>query len=506
MNLKQKTFKGIAWSALERILSQGLQFAITVILIRLLSPEDFGLIAMLMVFIGFATIFSDFGLGSALVQKHDISPKHINGVFWINLLLGLLTTTAFFFSAPLLARFYNTPKLEILSRALSFVFLLSTPGIVPRSLLTKKLAFDRLAKLEIGAICVSGIAAIFIALGGWGVWALVIQSLIRESVRSLASIMAVEWHPQLSTSISAVRELLKYSTNLSGFQVINYWARNSDNLLIGKYLSVTSLGIYTRAYSVLLLPLNQIVGILTQVMFPALSAIQHDKARVREVYLRAMQVISFVVYPIMMGLLVVAHSFVTILFGARWIEVAPLIQIFCLVSITQVLCNPVGWIYMSQGRTDWMFRWGLFGSTSLIGAIAIGVYGGSIQTVALAYLIATTLITYPCIAIPGKLIKMRFIDVARTVAPSFLCASTMALIVWCLGAILPQTWPVFIQLAMQVVLGVFLYLVLVAGFRLKAYIEICRIAAEQLGINIEALFPSLASFSGRYKNLIQKIF
>lgn len=505
MNLKQKTLKGVAWSALERVLGQGLQFTITVLLVRLLTPEDFGLIAMLMVFIGFATIFSDFGLGSALVQHQRVSPEQINSVFWINLLLGLLTTSVFFFSSPFLASFYDAPRLEPLSRVLSFLFVLSTPGIVPRALLTKALAFDRLAKIEISAISFAGITAVLLALTGWGVWALVVQSLIREIIRSLLGTILVDWRPRVSLSISAARDFLRYSTNLSGFQIINYFARNSDNLLIGKYLSVTSLGFYTRAYSILLLPVGQIIGVLTQVMFPTLSSIQHDKVRVRDVYLRAMRVISFVVYPIMLGLLVTAHPFVMTLFGARWITVTPLIQIFSLVSLTQSLCNPTGWIYMSQGRTDWMFRWGIFASTTLVGAIAAGVYIGSIQHVAWAYLIANLFLTYPCIAIPGKLIQMKFMDVIRVAAPSFICASIMAVLVWAIGAALPDKWHTSIHLVLQTVSGFIIYLTLARCFHLHAYTELCRISAEHFSIRIDDRLSSLASLGvRRYRRITQK--
>lgn len=503
MSLKHKTLHGVAWSALERVLGQSLQFAITVILIRLLTPEDFGLMAMLMVFIGFAAIVSEFGFGAALVQKQDISPQQISGVFWINLIFGVLAATLFFLAAPALAGFYGILHLEVLSRVLAFVFVLSAPGIVPRALLTKVLAFKELAKIEISAIAISGVCAILLALSEWGVWALVVQALLREGIRTAAGFLFVDWRPR-TFSIAAVKELAKYSTNLSGFQFINYWARNSDNLLIGKFLSVASLGIYTRAYSILLLPMTQIIGVFTQVMFPTLSTIQDDKPRVRSIYLRAMQIISFVVYPTMLGLLVVARPFALTLFGIRWIEVIPLIQIFCVLSLIQALCNPVGWIYMSQGRTDWMFRWGMFGSASLIIAIIIGVSLGSIQSVAWSYLTANVLLMYPCIAIPGKLIQMTFTDVARAVAPSLVCASIMAILVWCVGTILPEEWPASVHLLVQMLSGTALYLMLAARFRIRAYVEILHLIPEYIGISATGLVPTVRSLGEPYRRTTQR--
>jgi len=364
--------------------------------------------------------------------------------------------------------------------------------------------FQRLAKAEIIAVTIAGISAVCVALVGWGVWALVVQNLIREMTRSLATLLLANWRPEARFSLAAIKDFIKYGSHLSGFQFINYWARNSDNLLIGKYLSVSSLGIYTRAYSILLIPLTQLIGALTQVMFPALSSIQNDIHKVRDVYLRAMGIISFLIYPAMLGLLVAAKPFTLTLLGAHWLDSAYIIQIFCIVSLSQAICNPTGWIYMSQGRTDWMFRWGLFGSTSLIVAIVIGVYFGSIESVAIAYLVATLLITYPCIAIPGKLIQMTFMDVIRAIAPSFICASIMAFLVWCIGATLPETWSASIHLTVQVFSGTIIYLVLAGGFRLKACRELCQITAEQFGVKVEAIIPALGSLGNRYRSLIRK--
>lgn len=479
MNLKQKTIAGVTWSSIAHLASQAFLFGILIVLTRLLTPEDFGLVAMIVVFIGFASILNEFGFGAALIQKQDIAREHTDSIFWLNLLVGLAFSAIFYVVAPLLASFYATPELETLSRVLGLVFVLTAFGIVPRALLKKTMAFDRLAKIEITSVLVSGGVAIGAALNGWGVWTLVIQSLLKEGMGAGLAWMHTTWRPRWRFSLRAVRDLFGYSIHLSGFNTINYWARNIDNLLVGKFFSSYSLGIYTRAYLLMLLPIKQIIGLVSQVMFSALSAIQHDRERVKRIYLRVVQVIALLVFPLMTGLLVLAEPFVLTLFGEPWADVAPLIQILCFVGMMQSLMNPTGWIYTSQGRTDWMFRWGLFGAGTQITAIVIGVALGSIQTVATAYLIANVLLFYPCLFIPGKLIDLRFGEVIRAVAGSFVCACVMAVAVWGLGALLPDDLPPWTYLAVQIPSGMFIYWTLLHTSKLKAYQDAWTLLSEQ---------------------------
>src|SRR5690606_5311141 len=256
--------------------------------------------------------------------------------------------------------------------------------------------------------------------------------------------------PGLQFSVSAVRELLGYSSSLVGFGFVNYWARNADNLLIGKYLGSAALGVYSRAYSLMLLPISEVISVLGSVMFPALSSIQQDRARVKRIYLRAMPMIALIAFPMMLGLVAVAEPFVLTLFGERWIGVAPLLRTLCFVGVIQSMCSPTGWIYTSQGRTDRMFWWGIGGSGTLIVGIVVGVLQGTVQAVALCYFLANVVICYPCIAIAGRLIDLRFAEVARSVSGPLLCAMAMAVLVWGAGRLLPASWSPAMTLAILV--------------------------------------------------------
>src|SRR5690554_6467435 len=472
MSLKERTVAGIAWNTVARVIQQAIQFTLSVILARLLVPEDYGLVGMVAVFIGFATLFAEFGFSSAVVYRPDLRPIYLTSIFWVNLAAGVLLATVVWVGAPFVAAFYGTPMLVGITRAIGLNFLPSAFGIVPAALLRRRMAFDRVATVNVLAALVAGIVAVGLAYAGLGAWALVIQGLVSAASTSGLALAFSRWRPTLQFSVSAVRELLGYSGNLVGFGLVNYWARNADNLLIGKFLGSAALGVYSRAYSLMLLPISEVISVLGSVMFPALSSIQQDKARVKSIYLRAMPVIGLIAFPMMLGLHVVAEPFVLTLFGERWIAVAPLLRILCIVGVIQSMCSPTGWIYTSQGRTDWMFRWGIGGSGTSILGIVVGVLQGTAQVVALCYLLANVLICYPCIAIPGRLIDLRFSEVARSVQGPLLCATLMAAIVWGAGTLLPESWPPVARLTSLVALGVVSYSALVLGSRLAVVAEL----------------------------------
>jgi len=478
-DLKQRTIAGIAWSTGAHAGTQVIQFAIGVLLARLLSPEEFGLIGMVLVFSGFAGLFAEFGFASAIVQRDRVSELNRSSIFWLNLLIGCALALIFAGAAPLIADFFRSPQLEPIARALSLMFIIGAVGIVPRALLQKRMVFDRLARIEIVSSLAAGLLAVGLALAGFGVWSLVSQYLAAALITTGMALALCGWSPRLIYSRAAVRELLGYSANLFGFKFVNYWSRTADNLLIGRLIGSAGLGIYTRAYSLMLLPITHVIRTISRVMFPALAAVQNDKPRVARIYLRSTRMIALVSFPMMFGLFAVAEPFVLTLFGERWAGVVPVLSILCGVGVLQAVTNPVGWIYQSQGRTDWMFRWGVGASLFTVLALVIGASYGSVEAVAWAYLIANVLLFYPCIAIPGRLIGMTFSDLVNELWPLGLCAGTMAFLVWGLGRSLPPGWPVGAVLSIQVAVGVALDVALVPLLCRSAFDEVVTLFREQ---------------------------
>jgi PST family polysaccharide transporter len=339
--------------------------------------------------------------------------------------------------------------------------------------------FRKLAIIENVAVFVSGLFSIGMALSGMGVWSLVVQSLLTAAISMVMMWRLSAWRPVFSMDWKALKDLLGYSSNLLSFNIFNYWVRNLDNMLIGRFIGSSALGVYTRAYSLMLLPIRQISGVLTRVMFPALSAIQNDVEKVKSIYLRSTRILALLTFPIMIGLLVVTNSFVLTVFGDQWAEVTPILQVLCLTGLGQSIGTTVGWIYTSQGRTDLMFRWGVFSGLVYAAAIVIGLRWGVIG-IAWAYTLSSYLIVwYPSWVIPGRLINLSFVEMMKNLAGPFYCSAAMGTIVWGLGLILPLGWPEWAYLAAQVPLGIVVYLSLIHSFKVQAYVETFELVREQ---------------------------
>jgi O-antigen/teichoic acid export membrane protein len=472
MSLRQRAIHAVAWSTVARVGNQASRFVISVLLARLLAPEHFGLIGMVTVFTGFAAVFAEFGLGAALVQRREVSDEHWSSAFWINVAVGWLVTGLFLLSAPALALFFGIPDLEPVCRALAFTFAIGGIGIVPTAMLQRKLRFRALAYVEILSAVAAGLVACWMALTGYGVWSLVVQSLLGRAGSVLIAFGMAGWYPRLRYSPAAVRDLLGFSLNLLGFNTVNYWARNADNLVIGKLIGSVGLGIYSRAYSLMLLPITQVISVIARVMFPLLASIQEDRARVKQIYLRATRLITLATFPIMAGLFAVADLFVVVLLGVQWTAVGPILRILCVVGMLQTLMNPTGWLYQSQGRTDWLFRWGLGAGAVQILGIAVGAWFGTASSVAWGYLAANALLLFPCVAIPGRLIDLRVHEVLRSISGTAACAFAMMGIVLIGGALVPNSWPLALQLLSLIATGAAAYGALLVVFRPAGYREL----------------------------------
>ena len=479
MYLKDQAVLGIEWTAGAKVAKLILQFIISVVLARLLTPKDFGLIGMIVVFTGFAALFSEMGFGTALIQRKVIEERHLSSIFWLNIVVGLILTCIFFAAAPLVSKLYSEPRLKTLTMLVSINFFLSSFKVVQFSILSRSMDFRKLAIIETITMFIAGFFAITLALFGYGVWSLAWQMIVTTIIGVILFWLSTEWKPRFQFDKNAVKELLGFSGNLLGFNVFNYWARNLDNLLVGKFISSTGLGIYSRAYGLMLMPLSQISATLGRVLFPSLSRTQDDKALTKRIYLKTVGAIALITLPMMTGLFVVADSFVLALLGPKWVSVVPVLRILCLVGIMQSLATTVGWIYSSQGRTDLMFRWGMVAGTIGIISFIIGIWIGSVVAVAYCYAIANILLLYPNFAIPGKLINMTFSEVLRSVSAKLGCALLMSTGVYLLAIILPSEWPHWSRLMILVPFGMIFYVGLLHFLKLRAYLEVRELIGEQ---------------------------
>jgi len=458
MNLTTRTIHGIRWSVTSQVVRLFIQFGITAILARLLVPDDFGLVAMVVVFANFAVIFRDIGLASAVVQRERLTEEHLSSGFWLCILVGLFLALALSLSAPIISRFYGDARLQPITIALAFTFFISSFGIVQTALLTRELNFKALAIIEILGIVISGVVAVFLAFLRFGVWSLVWRQIVASIVTVVLLWSVSKWRPKFVFSWKRLSELLGFGLNLTGFNFVNYFNRNLDNLLIGKFLGSLPLGFYNLAYRLLLFPLGNISSVIGKVMFPSLSAIQSDKARVRLAYQKGTRYIAVVTFPLMVGLVILAPQFVRVVFGPQWDRSIFLVRVLASVGIWQSVSSTVGWIYLSQGRTDVLLKWGLFSVCVYATSFTIGLRW-NVEGVAVAYAVTALLLTYPGLAIPFRFIDLHVAHFVRQFGSIFSAAVGMSGIVLALRIVLKDAAGIsdWMTLVVSVTVGVASY-------------------------------------------------
>jgi O-antigen/teichoic acid export membrane protein len=457
MTLRKAAFSSIRWSAASQFGRQVMQFATTIILARLLSPSDFGLLTMATVVTGFVAIFKDLGTTAAIIQQKILPDSLLDSLFWINVTFGLLATLILFAIAPLTADFYQEPQVKSILQVLSITFLVSGVSTLHQALLEKQLEFDSLAKIELLATLLGALVGVGSALSGAKVWSLVYQNLVIVTLTSVLLWFKTQWRPKGKFRWQAVKSLSSYSLNLTGFSILNYFIRNADYFLIGKVLGVQALGYYTLAYRLMLYPLQSMAAVIGRVLFPVFSRLQQDDARLRSAYLQVVAAIALITFPVMMGTWVLAETFIIGVFGEPWrATILPLV-ILSPVGLIQSIGTTVGTIYLCKGRTDWMFRWGGFAGILFMISFVIGLRWG-IVGVATGYAIANLLLIYPNFAIPFSLIQLKMIDLVFVLWRPLLCSIIMSAVILTMKLVLPTGLATLSKLGVLMFIGIVTYL------------------------------------------------
>lgn len=473
LNLTQKTSQGVFWKGISQIITQGVRFLILLLLARLLKPDDFGLLAMVAVFTNFFSLTSDLGLNAAIIQKKELNKEELSSIFWLILLLGIFWSVILFALSPLVAKFYSRPELLSITAVLGISFFLSSFGSVPVALLSKRMNFKVLAFTEIGAVIISGSIAIILAFGGFGVWALVAQSLSYSFFRSLFNFLACPLRPVMLLKISKIKKMIYFGSNVVGLNFINYFSRNIDSLIIGKFIGSVALGFYNLAYRIMLFPIRQLSGAIGGVMFPALSLVQYDHQKVGQAYLRAIRMIATITFPAMFGLWVIAPEFVRIVLGEKWIPILYILRIFCWVGAFQSIATTVGWIYLSQGRADLQLKVGIFIVSVYIIAFIVGLRWG-INGVATCYGLSMFIIAYPAFKIPFSLINLKIVSLIKIIIlPLYTSTIMMGIVLIFKKVILKPYGSVsLIMMISEISIGVSSYILLTILFNKPAIKEI----------------------------------
>jgi O-antigen/teichoic acid export membrane protein len=403
------------------VTTQGFKFAATmaatIVLARLLTPGDYGLVGMVAVVTGFIALFKDLGLSAATIQREEISQEQVSTLFWVNVvvsaLIGLLTAAL----APAVAWFYGEPRLAPVTLAYSIGFLFGGLTVQHEALLKRQMRFAVLVTSEVAALLASIVTTVVMAWRGFGYWALVAGHLALSLVYMLAVWGVCRWRPGRPRRGAGVRSLLGFGGNLTGAAVVNYFARNLDNMLIGRFWGGWQLGLYAKAYQLLLLPLDQINYPLTNVAVPALSRLNGEPERYRAAYLRMLEKVALLTMPGIALMLATADWVVLVVLGPQWVEAGRIFALLGVAALLQPLTNTTGWLFISQGRTRDMFRWTPVGSVIVVSAILAGLPWGA-AGVATAYSAVWVLVVTPLLFwYVGRRGPVRAGDVYRAVAP-----------------------------------------------------------------------------------------
>ena len=458
MTLRARAIHGVRWTILSRVIIFVAQYLVAVVLSRILAPGDFGLVAMVTALTAFAGVLLEFGIGGTLVQGRDLGDAEFESAFTFSAAAGLAATIVVAASAPLVSWFYGRPELESLTRLTSLGLLLTSLGTVPRARMQRRMAIKRLSLFDLVATAGGGLLAVALALAGAGTKTLVWSVLLSSALSSLLPLALGGWLPRRLRGFSAFRPMMGASLALLGFNVLNYWARNLDNVLVGRFLGQVELGLYVRAYSLMLLPISLVIGFLGATLLPALSEVQDDRPRAKAIFLRTVGAIAFVSFPMMLGLAAVARPFILAVYGPKWLGCVPLLVWLAPVGALQAILNPTGWVYISQGRTDLLLRWGLFGTTVIMAFLSAGVAAGSATSVAMAYFAANALLFAPGLVYPAHLVGFSARDVARVLIPPAVLAGAMFGVVRLVDAALPGSLSQWTVLTIEVASGSTVYL------------------------------------------------
>lgn len=458
-SIAQKAVVGVRWSAISQFGRQSILFISTGVLARLLLPQDFGLMGMVLVITGFAAIFKDLGTSSAIIQKSELSESLLSSIFWINIFIGIIVTLSVALLAPLAGSYFNEPRIIPLLRCLSVSFTISSLGTVHQSLLQREMKFNILARIELISTLVSAIVGIGAAYLNFGVWSLVFQTISLMITSLIGLWISSLWRPYFVFDVTGVKSIASFSGYLILYSTFNYFARNADNTLIGKYLGPLILGYYALSYRMMQYPLQSVSGLYGRVLFPLFSKLQNNNEAFRDAYLKTLGFIAIITFPLMLTLAVLARPIIYVFLSEKWLPIVLPVQILCIVGMNQSLATTVGNIYIAKGKTKMMFYIGLISSVCYVISIIIGLRWGMMGVV-ICYAVVDILLTLPNYIVPFKYIELPVIRICEQIWRPLVCSLVMAVSIYFVAdSILYFTDKVFGTIIL-ILLSVIIYLVM----------------------------------------------
>jgi O-antigen/teichoic acid export membrane protein len=437
---------GLSWKLSAQLVTQVTRLAVAILLARIMSPVEFGIAGLALVFAPLAYVFTD--LGAVLVQQREQSEEDRSTAFWLSIAIGgVLTVVGVLLAAPI-ARFYHEPQVKSLFMVLSVTFVITAAATTHSALLHRAMEFRRIETANMIAVLGASVVAVVVALLGGGAWAIILQ-LVANSILYLGLLWrASHWRPSRRFSRASVRSLWSFSASNLGANLLHYFERNTDNLLIGRFLGPASLGVYSIAYNLMLYPVTRFAAPIHQVMFPLLARVQDDDERVVRIWLRVTRIVAVVVAPAMVGLVVVAPELVHVLLGDKWDAAVPVIQILAIAGLVYAVRIPSTSVILAKGRAGTLFRFSLLSAIVLVTGFAITVSWG-VNAVAASFTVSFLAMTPILVALAARTVGGTLRAYAGnllgvTVATAIMAAAVVPLRILFVDAGLP---PILVLLA-----------------------------------------------------------
>lgn len=475
-NLKTKTIKGYAWNFMDNILNRGISFIFGIVLARLLSPSEYGLIGVILIFIAVFNSIVESGLGTALLRKNNCKEDDYNTVFYSNLCFSVFLFIVFYFCMPLIATFFKEPQLDVLGKVMGVILLINALSIIQNTILLKKLDFKGKMYISMGSSLTSGIVGITMAYKGYGVWSLVGQQISRQVIYTTLLWIHNRWVPKFMFSWKSFKELFGFGSNLLIAGIIDTIWNQLYQIIIGRCYTPRFLGLYTKANEFGSIFSSNLTSVVQSVSFPALSKLQDDLVKLKDGYKKVITCSMLLSFPLMMGMAAVAEPLIRVLLGESWIPCVPFLQIICF----QQLLYPLHAINLSllqvRGRSELFLKIQIikkfFSAIPLILGIFVGIYYMLFGSVIVGF------IAYYINAYYSKpLLDYSIKEQIKDIVPSFVISLSMAILVF-LESLLP--FQAYILLCIQIPTGIVVEILLCEVFKLNEYVEIKNIVLSAI--------------------------
>jgi len=470
-SLKKKTVKGASWSLIDNIASSGVSFLVGIILARILTPTEFGILGMITIFIAVSNSIIDSGFSNALIRKTDAKPIDYNTVFYFNLVIGIIFFLILYISSPAISRFFNEPLLIPVTRVMGSILIINALGIIQRTLLVKKVDFKTQTKVSIIASVTSGIIGIAMALTDFGVWSLVGQQVSRQLLNTIFLWLYSKWRPAIEFSINSFKELFGFGSKLLVSGLIDSIYKNIYYIVIGRFYSAVQLGQYTRAELFNTIFSSNLTSVVQRVSYPVLSSIQNEPERLKSAYRNVIKTTMLFTFACMFGLAAMAKPFILILIGEKWMMAIGFLQIICFAGVLYPLHSINLNILQVKGRSDLFLKLEIIKKTIAVLPIVFGIfYGiefmlwGSVFTSIIAYFLNSYY--------SAKLIDYPTVEQIKDIAPTFLVSGIIALIMWSITLFDLSN---YLTLIIQCFIGICLVCIVYEKIKLEEYIEIKKI-------------------------------